>query len=283
MSMDIPLPDSLEDILSRIADRFARCAARGEGTLVTYLMGGDPDLERGLAALRAVAAGGADVIELGVPFSDPMADGRTIELAAIRALGAGTHLPDLFAMVREFRRDYDTPILLMTYWNPILQYGPARACADARASGVDGFLISDLPPEEASEWLAVARPAGIDTIFLLAPTSPESRIRLVAREGSGFVYCVSRLGVTGAREELPAELPALVAKIKSLTDQPVAVGFGISTPDQVRQVCEIADGAIVGSALVKTIADHAVGNLPGAVESFVRSLKEATKNRSGEW
>ncbi|MHB0936719.1 MAG: tryptophan synthase subunit alpha [Armatimonadota bacterium] len=264
--------------MSRIADRFAQCAARGEGTLVTYLMGGDPDLERGLAALRAVAAGGADVIELGVPFSDPMADGRVIELAAIRALGAGTHLPDLFAMVREFRKDYNTPVLFMTYWNPILQYGPQRACEDAKAAGVDGFLISDLPPEEAGEWLAVARPAGIDTIFLLAPTSPESRIRLVAREGSGFVYCVSRLGVTGARAALPPELPALVAKIKSLTDQPVAVGFGISTPDQIHEVCQIADGAIVGSVLVKTIADHADGDLAGAVKAFVRSLKEATMN-----
>jgi len=263
--------------VSRIADRFAQCAARGEGTLVTYLMGGDPDLVRGSVALRAVAAGGADVIELGVPFSDPMADGRVIELAAIRALGAGTHLTDLFAMVRKFRKDYDTPILFMTYWNPILQYGPARACADAKAAGVDGFLISDLPPEEAGEWLAVARPAGLDTIFLLAPTSPESRIRLVAREGSGFVYCISRLGVTGAREALPPELPALVAKIKALTDQPVAVGFGISTPNQVRQVCEIADGAVVGSALVKTIADNADSNLTAAVQSFVASLKEATR------
>jgi tryptophan synthase alpha chain len=240
-------------------------------------MGGDPDVERGLVALRAVAAGGADVIELGVPFSDPMADGRVIELAAIRALGAGTHLPELFDMVRAFCKDYDTPILFMTYWNPILQYGPARACADAKAAGVDGFLISDLPPEEAGEWLAVARPAGIDTIFLLAPTSPESRIRLVAREGSGFVYCVSRLGVTGAREELPPELPALVAKIKALTDQPIAVGFGISTPDQVRQVCRIADGAVVGSVLVKTIADHADGDLTTAVQAFVGSLKEATQ------
>lgn len=263
--------------MSRIADRFAHCAARGEGTLVTYLMGGDPDLERGLTALRATAAGGADVIELGVPFSDPMADGRTIQLAAVRALRAGAHLTDLFAMVREFRNEYDTPILFMTYWNPLLQYGPKRACEDAQAAGVDGFLISDLPPEEAGEWLAVARLANIDTIFLLAPTSPESRIRLVAREGSGFIYCVSRLGVTGAREALPPELPALVTKIKSLTGQPVAVGFGISTPAQVREVCAIADGAIVGSALVQTIADHADGNLAGAVEAFVRSLKEATK------
>ncbi len=262
--------------MSRIADRFADCAARGEGTLVTYLMGGDPDAARGLTALRAVAAGGADVIELGVPFSDPMADGRVIELAAARALGAGIHLPELFALVTAFRREYATPLLLMTYWNPILQYGPARVCTEAAAAGVDGFLISDLPPEEAGDWLAVARPAGIDTIFLLAPTSPESRIRLVAEEGGGFVYCVSRLGVTGARAELPDDLFALIARIKSFTDHPVAVGFGISTPEQVAQVCARADGAIVGSALVQRITDAANGDLFMAVRDFVTTLKAAT-------
>ncbi len=231
----------------------------------------------GCIALRAVAAGGADVIELGVPFSDPMADGRVIELAGIRALHAGIHLPELFTMVAAFRAEYDTPLLFMTYWNPILQYGPARVAAEAKDAGVDGFLISDLPPEEAGEWLAAARPAGLDTIFLLAPTSPESRIRLVAREGSGFVYCISRLGVTGARAELPADLDTLIAHIKALTASPVAVGFGISTPEQVAEVCAIADGAIVGSALVKTIADHADGDLAGAVTAFVRALKAATR------
>ncbi len=263
--------------MSRIADRFAECRARNEGALVAYLMGGDPDAVRGLIALRAVAAGGADVIELGVPFSDPMADGRVIELAGIRALYAGIHLPELFAMVRAFRADFDTPLLFMTYWNPILQYGPARVAAEAKEAGVDGFLISDLPPEEAREWLAVARPAGLDTIFLLAPTSPEGRIRLVAREGSGFVYCVSRLGVTGARAELPPDLFTLIANIKSLTDNPVAVGFGISTPQQVAEVCAAADGAIVGSALVNTIAEHAGDDLAGAVTAFVRELKAATR------
>lgn len=263
--------------MSRIADRFAECRAREEGTLVAYLMGGDPDLERGLVALRAVAAGGADVIELGVPFSDPIADGRVIELAAARALHAGTHLPELFAMVRAFRQEYGTPLLWMTYWNPILQYGIERVCAEAKAAGVDGFIIPDLPPEEASDWLQAARAVGLDTIFLLAPTSPASRIHLVAREGSGFVYCVSRLGVTGARAELPPELFTLIDTIKALTHNPVAVGFGISTPEQVAEVCTHADGAIVGSALVKVIADHAdQPDLAPAVSAFVRSLKEAT-------
>lgn len=263
--------------MSRIADRFAECRARNEGALVTYLMGGDPDTERGLAALHAVAAGGADVIELGVPFSDPMADGRVIQLAGIRALSAGTHLPELFAMVRAFRREYATPLLFMTYWNPILQYGPARVVAEAKEAGVDGFLISDLPPEEAQDWLQAARPAGVDTIFLLAPTSPDRRIRLVAQEGSGFVYCVSRLGVTGACADLPDDLYTLIDNIKALSDNPVAVGFGISTPEQVAQVCARADGAIVGSALVKIIADHAENNLVPAVTDFVRSLKDATR------
>lgn len=263
--------------MSRIAARFDACRARGEGALVTYLMAGDPDAPRGLAALRAVAAGGADVIELGVPFSDPMADGRVIELAATRALAAGIHLPEIFALVRAFRLEYDTPLLLMTYWNPILQYGPARVCAEAAAAGVDGLLISDLPPEEAADWLAVARPAGLDTIFLLGPTSPESRIRLVAEVGSGFIYCISRLGVTGAQRELPPDLFALIDRIKALTNKPVAVGFGISTPAQVAEVCAHADGAIVGSALVQTITEHAGDDLPGAVTTFVRELKDATR------
>jgi tryptophan synthase alpha chain len=263
--------------MSRIAARFDACRARGEGALVTYLMAGDPDADRGLAALRAVAAGGADVIELGVPFSDPMADGRVIELAALRALNAGIHLPDIFAMVRAFRREFDTPLLLMTYWNPILQYGPARVCEEAAAAGVDGLLISDLPPEEAGEWLAVSRPAGLDTIFLLAPTSPEHRIRLVAQEGSGFIYCVSRLGVTGAQQELPPDLFTLIDRIKGFTDKPVAVGFGISTPAQVAEVCAHADGAIVGSALVQTITTHADSDLAAAVTAFVGELKAATR------
>ncbi|HEY3418311.1 MAG TPA: tryptophan synthase subunit alpha, partial [Armatimonadota bacterium] len=222
--------------MSRIAARFAECRARGAGALVAYLMAGDPDAERGLMALRAVAAGGADVIELGVPFSDPMADGRVIELAAVRALLAGIHLPEIFDLVRQFRQEYDTPLLLMTYWNPILQYGLERVCAEAKAAGVDGFLISDLPPEEASDWLVAARAAELDTIFLLGPTSPESRIRLVARESRGFVYCISRLGVTGAQAELPPDLFELIDRIKALTDSPVAVGFGISTPAQVAEV-----------------------------------------------
>lgn len=264
--------------MSRIAARFAKCRARGEGALVAYLMAGDPDAARGLTALRAVAAGGADVIELGVPFSDPMADGRVIELAAVRALHAGTHLPEIFAQVRAFRADYDTPLLLMTYWNPILQFGIARACAEAKAAGIDGFLISDLPPEEAGEWLAAARDAGLDTIFLLGPTSPESRVRLVAEQGSGFVYCISRLGVTGAQAELPPDLFKLISFIKSLTDKPVAVGFGISTPEQVAEVCARADGAIVGSALVKIITEQADGDLAGEVTRFVQSLKQATRH-----
>ena len=263
--------------MSRIADRFADCHARGEGALVTYLMAGDPDAKRGLVALRAVADGGADVIELGIPFSDPMADGAVIQQAGNRALAAGIHLPEIFAMVRAFRVDDDTPVLLMTYWNPVLQYGIGPACADARAAGIDGVLIVDLPPEEAGNWLAESRPAGLDTIFLLAPTSPESRIRLVAEEGGGFIYCVARLGVTGARADLPPDLFPLIEKIKSITDKPVAVGFGLSTPDQIATVCAHADGAVVGSALVKVIAEHSDGDLAGAVRGYVGELKAATK------
>jgi tryptophan synthase alpha chain len=179
--------------------------------------------------------------------------------------------------VRAFRQDYDTPILLMTYWNPILQYGIAQVCTEAKAAGVDGFLISDLPPEEAGEWLRAANAVGLDTIFLLAPTSPESRIRLVTEQGSGFTYCISRLGVTGAQAELPPDLFTLIDKIKALTDNPVAVGFGISTPQHVAAVCTHADGAIVGSALVKIIAEHADDDLSAPVTTFVRALKDGTR------
>lgn len=266
--------------MSRIAECFSECRQRGEGALVCYLMAGDPDLEHGLTALRAVARGGADVIELGIPFSDPMADGPVIQLAAIRALASGVHLPEIFSLVQAFRQEFSTPLLLMTYWNPILQYGLARVCAQAKAAGVDGFLISDLPPEEAGDWLTVARQSGLDTIFLLAPTSPENRIRLVASAGSGFVYCVSRLGVTGAHAELPANLFSLIDTIKSFTTSPVAVGFGVSTPAQVAEICTHADGAIVGSVLVKLIADHAESDLAEAVEKFVHALKVATVHKA---
>ena len=263
--------------MSRIAARFAECQTRGEGALICYLMAGDPDYTGGLTALHAVADGGADVIELGVPFSDPMADGPVIQQAGIRALGSGIHLPEIFAMVRDFRRIHATPLLLMSYWNPILQYGLERVTREAREAGVDGFLISDLPPEEAQEWLHHARAVGLDTIFLLAPTSPVERIQLVAREGSGFIYCVSRLGVTGAHAELPDDLFSLIASIQRVSDKPLAVGFGISTPEQVAQVCAHADGAIVGSALVKIIAEQAAGELRSSVTAFVWELKAATR------
>lgn len=263
--------------MDRIADRFAACNARGEGALVCYLMAGDPDFARGSVALRAVAAGGADVIELGVPFSDPMADGPVIQQAAIRALKSAIHMPEIFALVRDLRRDYDTPVMLMSYWNPILQYGVERTIVEASAAGIDGFLISDLPPEEAQGWLQRSREVGLETIFLLAPTSPESRIRLVASEGSGFIYCVARLGVTGAQRELPADLFALIDKIKSYSSRPVAVGFGISTPAHVAQVCSHADGAVVGSALVKIIAEASENELFSAVQSFVVELKASTR------
>ncbi len=263
--------------MSRIEEKFVYCKKKNEGTLVAYLMAGDPDFNQSLTALCAVAAGGADIIELGVPFSDPMADGKVIQLAAIRALAAGTYMPQIFSLVAKFREDHTTPLLLMTYWNPILQYGIERTCQEAKAAGVDGLLISDLPPEEATEWLAAANTYGIDTIFLLAPTSPEKRIKLVAQVGSGFTYCVARLGVTGEHADLPADLFALIARIKEFSTAPVAVGFGVSTPDQVHQICQHADGAIVGSALVKLIASHAgKDTLRDAVMRFIASLKAGT-------
>ena len=263
--------------MSRITEKFVDCKNRNEGALIAYLMAGDPDYDQSLTALRAVADAGADIIELGVPFSDPMADGKVIQLAAIRALEAGTYLPQIFSLVTKFREDHTTPLLLMTYWNPILQYGIERTCQDAITAGVDGLLITDLPPEEATEWLAVAKTYGIDTIFLLAPTSPEKRIKLVAEVGSGFTYCVARLGVTGEQAELPADLFALITRIKEFTTAPVAVGFGVTTLDQVHQICQHADGVVVGSALVKLIAAHAgKAILRDAVMQYISSLKAGT-------
>lgn len=258
--------------MSRISERFARLRAAGETGLVIYIMAGDPDLETTRRLILELERAGADVIELGVPFTDPLADGPSIQAANERALESGATLEQILAMVSGLRRETQIPILLMTYYNPIFRAGLERVARDASEAGVDGMLITDLPPEEAAEWKAAAVEAGLETIFLLAPTSTEERIRIAAEMASGFVYCVSRTGVTGVRAELPEDLHELLDRIRARTDQPIAVGFGVSRPDHVRQIGEWCDAAVVGSAVVNLIANSGRDSVEN-VARFVRELK----------
>jgi len=265
--------------VSRIETRFAELSHQGEGALVAFLVAGHPDRQASASALAAVADAGADVIELGIPFSDPLADGPVIQAASQQALSAGMTPQRVLDLVAGFRRTGPTPIVLMTCYNPIWQFGVARFAAEGRAAGVDGVIVTDLPPEEAADWIDAARANQLDTIFLLAPTSSAERVKMVAEVATGFVYCVSRMGVTGARAELPPDLRELVGRIRGRTRKPVAVGFGVSRPEHVAQVCGVADGAVVGSALVSLLHRIAeAADRDQAVGRFVEELKAATRH-----
>jgi tryptophan synthase alpha chain len=239
-----------------IALAFARARRQRRAAFIPYITAGDPGLDVTAALLHALADAGADVIEIGVPFSDPIADGPVNQRAAARALAAGTTLSGILGLVAQERARVGVPIVLFTYVNPILARGPERFAEQAAASGVDGILCVDLPPEEAAEIAAPLLERGLDTIFLLAPTSTKERMRLVARTSTGFAYYVSRTGVTGERASLPRELQREVKAVRKSLPVPLAVGFGISTPEQVRAVGRIADGVVVGSALVRLIEQH---------------------------
>ncbi len=260
--------------MSRIDDVFARLRAEKRTGLVTYVTAGDPDLPRSAEVIRAVDRGGADIIELGVPFSDPLADGPVIQRATERALAAGTTLGRVLDLAASLRDDVRAPLVLFTYANPVLRMGLPAFAARARAAGVDGVLVLDVPPEEAGEAQAAFETEGLDTIFLLSPTTTVERIRRAATLGRGFLYGISRLGVTGARADVADSAAALAARVRAETDRPLALGFGFSTPDHVRAVGQWADAAVVGSALVTVVAEHA-GNpdLAGEVERYVRWLK----------
>jgi tryptophan synthase alpha chain len=205
------------------------------------------------------------VLELGVPFSDPLADGPVIQRASERALARGVRLAEVLETVRQIRRASELPLLLFSYFNPLLQHGLERLACDARDAGVDGVLVTDLPPEEAGEWIAAARRAELDTVFLAAPTSPDERLRRVAEASRGFVYAISRTGVTGERQSLSEDARPLVARLRALTDVPVALGFGLSTPEQVAEAAKAADGVVVGSALVRFLEEHPEGDLGAQV------------------
>jgi tryptophan synthase alpha chain len=239
--------------MRRVEDKFARLRERGEVALIPFLMVGDPDLETTKQLAVEVARAGADLLELGVPFSDPMADGPTLQRAAERALRSGSALPQVLETVAEIRRQIDLPIFLLGYYNPFFRYGLQRVATDVRAAGIDGILCVDLSPEEADEFQVETEKAEVDLIFMLAPTSSPARIQLVLRKSRGLVYCVSVTGITGARLSLPQSLKGMVKGVKVATSLPVAVGFGISTPEQASWVAGFADGVIVGSAISQII------------------------------
>lgn len=239
--------------MDRIAESFARARQEQRAAFVAYLCAGDPDFDTSLAACRAVIAAGADVLELGVPFSDPLADGLTNQLAAQRALEGGMTTARVFELVQRIRETSQVPIVFYTYYNLVFSNGVDAYVRAARKAGVDGMLTLDLPPEEAGEFSEACRVHGLKTVFIVAPTTPASRLPVIGKATTGFIYYVSREGVTGVRDQVAANIPEAVAAIKRHTPLPVVVGFGISTREQVRQVAEHADGVVVGSALVNVI------------------------------
>jgi len=262
--------------MSRIANAFAQARAEKRAAFVAYLCAGDPDAATSLAACRALLAGGVDILELGLPFTDPLADGLTNQLAAQRALEAGENTEGVFQLVRQLRAEFPaTPIVFYAYYNMIYAPGVENFCQHAAAAGVDGLLTLDCPPEEAGELLAASRKNKLENIFIIAPTTPPERITTIAKAASGFLYYVSLEGVTGERTELPASIPAAVAEIRKHTQLPVVVGFGISSAAHVKQVGAVADGVVVGSALVNTIAAHLNerGKIPGYLTTKLKELQ----------
>jgi tryptophan synthase alpha chain len=266
--------------MTRISDTFAGLRQRGEAALIPYITAGDPDLDTTFRIVHELVRQGADLIELGVPFSDPMADGPTHQRAAERALRGGTSLARVLDLVSDLRRSLSVPLILFTYYNPVFRYGGERFARDAKQVGVDGVLCVDLPPEEAGELKRETDRQDLDLIFLLAPTSSLSRVQTVLTCARGFVYYVAVVGVTGARATLPPDLGEMVRRIRAISPLPVGVGFGISSPEQAAQVAEVADAVIVGSALSQIIETH--GGQPDLIERvgmFVGSLKRAVRDR----
>ena len=259
----------------RVSEVFRGLRERGEGALVLFVTAGDPSLGELPAVMDALADGGADVIEVGVPFSDPIADGPTIQASSQRALDSGVTFQGVLDGVRGFDR---APLLLMGYCNTFFRRGVDATLGAMRDAGVCGTIVSDLIPEEAGDWIAASEKAGLDHVFLAAPTSTDARLKTVCESSSGFVYAVSRTGVTGAGSAVPPEVGSLVSRLKQATDKPVCVGFGISKPEHVRSVCTVADGAVVGSWLVDLLHREWNGGAGRAeLVKAVRALKDATR------
>lgn len=265
---------------NRIDSTFAALREKRQAAFVSYVCAGDPDIERSLEVVRALARAGVDVLELGLPFSDPLADGVVNQMAAQRALEGGATTAKVFELVRRFREsDPGTPVVLYAYLNNIYTYGSERFHSEALDAGVDGVLQLDLPPDEELANAELQHPTGLRRIRLIAPTTSDERIPEIAARGEGFIYYVCQEGVTGARSELATEIDTRVAKIKAATEVPVVVGFGISTPQQAAQVAACSDGVVVGSAIVKVIAEHAAApDLAQRVHDFVKPLVDATKS-----
>jgi tryptophan synthase alpha chain len=264
--------------MSRIDDTFAGLRAERRPGLVTYVTAGDPDVERFVRVLRALDVAGADVLEVGVPFSDPLADGPVIQRASERALAGGMTLARTLGIIARERAAIAAPIVLFTYVNPVLRFGLDRFAETAAAAGVDGVLVLDLPLEEAGDLNASLVRVGLDTIFLLSPTTTVERIGEAARLGRGFLYAISRTGVTGSRETVAEGAAALCARIRQATTLPVALGFGLSRPEHVAEAGRVADAAVVGSALVEVVARHAASpDLGGEVERFVKWLRSGAE------
>lgn len=256
--------------MNKIEKVFQDLKKRGRKAFIPYIMAGDPDLEKTKEAVLLFEKVGADIIELGIPFTDPLADGPVIQRASERALRGGITLTKVLNFTNDLRRLTQIPIVFMSYYNPVFKYGIERFVKDANLSGVDGLIVPDLPPEEAKEVITHARKANLATIFLLAPTSTEERIKKVARASTGFIYYVSITGITGARLEIDESLTDSIKKIRASAGKPVCIGFGVSNPDEASRVSAYADGVIVGSAIVKVLNES-----PDKLEDFVRGLRKA--------
>lgn len=265
--------------MSRIGSLFARLASRGEKALIAYITAGDPHPDRTPSLAAALERGGADILELGVPFSDPVADGPVIQAASDRALQAGTTLAKVLDIARQIRSRSEMPLLLFSYLNPLLRYGLEELARDAAAAGLDGCLLTDLSVEEAGQPVGILRRAGLDTVFLAAPTSTPPRLAKVAHLSSGFVYLVSRAGVTGERANLSSAVEPLVRAMRRLTAMPLAVGFGISRPEHAAEVARLADAVVVGSAFVRLVESGGGASLETQLEEFARELKHAMSRK----
>ena len=257
--------------MSRLTEKFNDLKVQGRAAFIPYIAAGDPNLDITKELLLELQSSGSDIIELGIPFSDPIADGPTIQKAGVRALNSGTTVKKIYEMLKSIKKEMVTPLVLMTYFNPVLKYGIERFIRDFKEAGVDGIIVPDLPPDEADDFIGIAERYFFDTIFLLAPTSNHGRIKRVSKASHGYIYYVSVLGVTGARASLSFKLSKNIKIIKKVTKTPVCVGFGISTPEQVSQVASMAEGVIVGSAIIKVIEN----NLDNP--SLVKRVGEFTK------
>ncbi len=266
--------------MGRITQAFERARDQGRAAVAPYFTVGYPDVAATVEGVAAAIRAGADLIELGVPFSDPLADGATVQKSSTAALNGGVTLHTCLEATRQIRTDFpDTPIFLMGYYNPFLQYGIEKLADEAAKAGIDGFIVPDLPPEESGLLDDVIAPHGLELIYMIAPTSPDDRIEAITKRARGFIYCVSLTGVTGARDSVSAGVPALIQRVRSHTEIPLALGFGISRPDHVASVAQIVDGVVIGSAMVNLMGDTPSAERTQVVENYVRSLVEAGRRQ----